>query len=360
MELAKFTTIINAFKQYEENKSPYWYTIEFETIDQPNRLQSWTGGVRSTGIDYFTSAMNNLQKMQNCLKIYITVYSGKTGKRQLMSETFQIRDPHQIPYYPQQIPPQINNESKKNESTQQNQPQSQSNAFSGIDLLGAIFGQPGLNGADVLPNLLNVRDKMIVSEFERKDLEKTIAQLQLSEKLLQERVNILEKEKEETEAENDDLYEQTEILQSKIKELEKYIPENSPIGLSITALGSSIMTNFVKKIVSNNPEGIARMLGTDSATLSGLFETKPLSQAQPEPVREVKSVVVELSDEDLSPERKEELNVINAITEFLKGLDRDNLSAVQQIFFIWAKNIDTISQMYQWATGGRIGSDNQD
>lgn len=355
MELAKFTTIINAFKQYEEAKSPYWYSIDFETVEQPNVLQSWTGGNRSTGIDYFTNALNNLQKMQNCLKIYIKVYSGKTGKKQLMSDTFQIREYNQPNYYPH-VPPQVQNNKKA--ETMQSSPQP--NVFNGIDLLGAIFGQPGLNGADVLPNLLNVRDKMIVSEFERKDLEKTIAQLQLSEKLLQERVNILEKEKEETEAENDDLYEQTEILQSKIKELEKYIPENSPIGLSITALGSSIMTNFVKKIVSNNPEGIARMLGTDSATLNGLFETKPLSQAQPEPVKEVKSVVVELSDEDLSPERKEELNVINAMTEFLKGLDRDNLSAVQQIFFIWAKNIDTISQMYQWATGGRTGIDNQD
>lgn len=354
MELAKFTTIINGFKQYEEAKSPYWYTIEFETVDQPNMLQSWTGGNRQTGIDYFTNALNNLQKMQNCFKIYIKVYSGKTGKRQLMSDTFQIREYNQPNFYPH-VPPQVQNNKKTETAQQPIQPQP--NAFNGFDLLGAIFGQPGLSGADVLPNLLNVRDKMLVNEFERKDLEKTLAQLQLSEKMLQERVATLEREKEEVETEYDDLYEQNETLQSKIKELEKYIPENSPIGLSITALGSSIMTNFVKKIVSNNPEGVARILGTDKETLSGLFDSKPLSQAQPEPVREVKTVTVELSDEDLSPERKEELNVINAIADFLKGLDRDNLSVVQQIFFIWAKNIDTISQMYQWASGSSGNGD---
>jgi predicted nuclease with TOPRIM domain len=93
--------------------------------------------------------------------------------------------------------------------------------------------------------------------------------LKLKNKVLEEKLESTARQVEELEAENESLNGTIDELEERNRELERYIPENSTLGISLSALGSSILNGFVKKVVSNNRDGVAKILGNRCADLMG-------------------------------------------------------------------------------------------
>jgi hypothetical protein len=156
-ELDKYNSIISSFQALENDKQPYWYVVEWESIEEPTVLKNFTGGKRVTGLDKFKKAVETLQHITNCAKIHVNVYSGQTGKKRLWGEVLKVRDYSNPGYIPP--PPLIS--ARKAEPIQQQQAQAapQPQPFNGLELLGAILGQPGLSGAVNYPRVCSRSDE---------------------------------------------------------------------------------------------------------------------------------------------------------------------------------------------------------
>lgn len=353
MELNKYNHIINTFKQYEEQGSPYWYTVEWESVDEPTILKNFSGAQRATGVDGFVRLINSLNELPNCAKIHVTVYSGRTGKKLLLSEVMVVRT--YIAPYPMQPPPQPQPAPKQLQQQPQPQPQQQ---MAGLDLLGVLFGTPsgGLGATDVIQGALAIRDERLTAQFERKDLERDIAQLKLDKELLQSRLNEAEKRNTTLDTENGTLADKLDEYEQTINDLKKYVPENSVLGVSLSALGSSILSGFVKKVVSRNPQGVANLLGTDVASLGSLFGVDAPEADEHTPTATGVAASVEMDDQTTDPARQQELQLIGIIANWLKTLDRGNLARVRSVVAMWQSDIATLPLMLSWAQGGQQGT----
>lgn len=340
MELQKYNSIVSTFRQYEEAKSPYWYTIEWEAIDQQG-WKNWTGAKRVTGIETFINAVDSLQQLPNCANIRVVAYSGQTGKKELFSEIIEIngKKTNIYSYF-------LSSQETRKNSVSSNHSEQQK-GFGATDLLGAILGQPGLSGTDAIHGLLSIRDERIVNQFERKELEQKLLEAQLREKNLEEKIKNLEKKNATIENENEELSDTLDELERKIAELEKLKPQNSLLGVSLTGIASTVAENIIKKIVLSNPDAVANILGTDKKMLHGLFE----QQVEQNNNQHNDNSEIEIEEVELSTERKQELEVIDKITEYLKTLDRKQLGYVQNIVYLWLQDVDTIQLMYEWASG---------
>lgn len=348
MELKSYNTTIATFSEWDKEGKPYFFEVGWESLDEPGKVKSWTGGTRETGVAKFSEAVEKISKFPNCLKIHIVAYSGRTGKKEQLKETIKVNDsyasypvfasvperaPEPLPQQPAAAPPPQGN----------------------IDFISAILGFDlnGLSGTDKINGLLSFRDKQLETRYEIMDRERERMKLELDVRQLQDKVKDTEEELEETIEENESLRGQVEELTAENQRLQKYIPENSALGVSLTALGSSVLNGFVKKVaLGKNADKFASLLGTDVATLKGVFapeeDTSNPSQAQVA----VSPVAVEVvEEEDLTPQRREELAVITHITQWMRSLDRQTLGKVQTLCTMWDKDIETLTQIYGWATG---------
>lgn len=349
MELKKYNYITETMMSWDADAKPYWYEISWESIEEPGLLKSWTGKSRVTGQTKFRDAIEKLSTFPNCARIHLVVYSGQTGKKTLMVETIPVND-RSNGYYP--VYPQP--EQKKQENNHPApppppvQPQAQNTQ---MDLIGAVLGAPGLSGVDALHGLLQFRDERLETRYKILELEKEIAQLRLEKSRLEDNVSDRDEQIQELESDIEEMEGQLSILGAENERLQKYVPENSKIGISLTQLGSAVLTNFAKKVVTNQPDKVARILGTDSQTLLGLFDQAP---TEPQQIRETQSVNIEaVEEEEISDERKQQLQVIDGITGFLKSLDHNNLAYAQRIVNLWYKDIESIKWMFEYFSGNK-------
>lgn len=355
MELKKYNYITTTMASWDAEATPYWYEINWESIEEPGFLKSWTGKSRVTGQTKFRDAIEKLSSFPNCARIHLVVYSGQTGKKILMNETIPVNgNATGFPY-----PVYQKQEQRKQEPPQTSpQPQAPPQQTSQMDLIGAVLGAPGLSGTDVLHGLLQFRDERLETRYKILEFEKEIAQLRLEKSRLEDNVSGKEQLIQQLETDIEELEDQVATLEAENAKLQKYVPENSTLGLSLTHLGGAVLTNFAKKIVTSQPDKVARLLGTDSQTLLGLFEEAPVA---PMEAKETPSIQFEaVEDANVSDERKQQLAVIESITEFLKSLDHNNLAYVQRIVTLWYQDVDSIKWMHNYFTGNKKQEDKSD
>ncbi len=344
MELKTYNTIIATLTEWDKEGKPYFYEISWESMDEPGKQRSWTGGSRETGVSKFTESVEKISKFTNCHKIHVVAYSGKTGKKEQMRETIKVNESYSSAYPVEQSAPAL---APAASAPAPPQPAAQP----GIDFISAILGFDlgGLQGTDKINGLLAFRDKQLENRFEMIDKERERMSLTLDKKNIEERLEEANERLEGLEEENDALQEELERVNAENQKLQKYIPENSAIGVSLSALGTSVLTGFAKRIALNNPAGIAKLLGTDIETLKGIFDSEPQTQVIAQEVAPVSVEVV--AEEQVSTVRKQELAVVSQISDWLKTLDREKLGMVQTLCGIWLRDIETLPQIHDWATG---------
>lgn len=349
MELSKINTIEKTLRNYEAENAPYHYSIEYVSLDS-NTLHSWTGSRRVTGADKFKETIEKLVELPSCKSIHIKVYSGRTGNKVILSDDIAVRGKDFYVATPQVQP---EHKREKPESAQAQTTNNNTAQAGGMELIATVLGigsVGGLNGTEMLGSLLSFRDQQLDTKYRMMELQKEIAQLTLEKKNLTEQLNFNTSTVEQLEAENDALQSKIEDLEEEVERLQKYVPENSPLGISLTALLGSVGERVIKNIVSKNPEKVASFLGTDGATLMGLFEA-PNNQAAH------KNTIVNHADVEIVPaeavseQRKHELNAIEGMTEWLKTLPLGELSMIQQLFVMFTQDLSLIELVYNWANG---------
>lgn len=349
MELSKIRTIEKTLQNYDAEKSPYSYTIEYVSMDS-NTMHSWTGSKRISGADKFNESVDKLVELPSCKSIHIKVYTGKTGNKVILSEDILIRGKELYPM--QTIMPEVKSKEKETIlQTPQSQPQPQNNS---LEFISAILGVGGLNGVEnptqMLGSLLTFRDQQLDNKYAFMQMQKDIAQLQLEKKNLEEKLSQSEAELEGAENENGELQDKIDELEAEIVRLQKYIPENSALGLSLTALLGSVGQRVINNYVTKNPAGVAKLLGTDSQTLLGIFNNN--NDANQQAVVNSPDVEIE-TVEELSTQRKQELQAIENMATWLKSVSLDDLTMIQQLFILFSQDNELIQLVYGWASGNK-------
>lgn len=353
MELKTYNTIVATLSEWDKDQKPYFFEIGWEGIDEPGRIKSWTAGTRETGVSKFSEAVEKISKFPNCHKIHFTAYSGKTGKKEQLREVIKVSE--SFSSYP--VFQERHDRTKEQQPTPDVPPQPQTNPSGGMDLVSSILGFDlnGLNGFDKVNGLLAFRDKQLETRFTMMDKERELATLVMEKKSLEEKLQDANEELEDVLEENEALKQRLDALGLENERLQKYVPENTALGVSLTAIGTAALNGLVKRIALGSPDKVAKLLGTDVETLKGVFAPELDSQPTVKPSAATPSPVsVEVVEsENLTPERKQEVEVINHIADWMKTLDRRSLAMVQDMCNMWFNDIETLTQIHTWATGGK-------
>jgi len=344
MELNVLKSIEDKLDSWEtDGEQPIYFTVAYDTHDNPRDFNVYNLNARKTGAKALRDIISKVEQIVNSRCIKITYYRTGRSRDVLGSDIFPLKN-----YKMESISIIDKPEVTKQPAVSQPNP----SPIQGMDFIGAILGMnSSLNGADALNGILEFRDKQIMAKFESQDKDKTIAQLQLENKLLAEKLQESERKYNELDEENESLLGDLDELVATNATLQKYIPENSRLGVSMVQVGSSILNGVLKGVIHRNPEVVAKLFGTDAQTLKGMFDGTP--QATPQPVIESPAVSVSLAEDDtnLSPERKKEIQGIQEVDDWLKSLDSKTLGMVFGLIYLWNKDIKTLTLHYNWATG---------
>lgn len=359
MELNKYERLVENFKDWDSREHKYGFTISIETLQEPGQKKIITIE-KNTGADVFRENMQRVFENPDVASVEVNIYSGISPRAKLQNtETVRVRQNQHFPIVNYNMPQpkeRIVTEKQEPEQSQQQAPP-QNSGLNGFDMLMGVLGIEvpqdglgGINAGQTLKSMLNFRDGILTDRLSMTEKIKEIAELKL-------KMDELIKQNEALTTENNELYDDYEKLENELKELEeenerlqKYKPENSLLGISLTQLGSAMLERAAVNFVRNKPKLVSGLLGVDSDTLLDMLsdEEQPTTSVQH---AETQDVEISGIDDNLTPERKQELAVIKRLTEWLKQLSRHNLALIEALTTMYAQDNELIELHYNWARG---------
>lgn len=362
MELNKYERLVENFKDWDSREHKYGFTISIETLQEPGQKKIITIE-KNTGADVFRENMQRVFENPDVASVEVNIYSGISPRAKLQNtETVRVRQNQHFPIVNYNMPQpkeRIVTEKQEPEQSQQQAPP-QNSGLNGFDMLMGVLGIEvpqdglgGINAGQTLKSMLNFRDGILTDRLSMTEKIKEIAELKL-------KMDELIKQNEALTTENNELYDDYEKLENELKELEeenerlqKYKPENSLLGVSLTQLGSAILEKTLINTVKNRPGLASGLLGVDSATLLSMLEEQPkVTQTTDVPEVEISGI-----NSNLTPEREQELAIIEKLTAWLKQLSRHNLALIEALTLMYQQDNNLIELHYNWANGSRNEDD---
>ena len=358
MELNKYERLVETFRDWDSQEQRYGFELTFEPYKSGHKKIATVQKI--AGADVFSDKMQRLFENTEVAVVEINIYSGTSSRAKLLNtETIRVRQNSNAPivtYSPPQPKERKVTERAEPQQTQQQAPP-QNSGLNGFDVLMGVLGievsQDGLgsvNAGETLKSMLNFRDGILTQRLSIAEKDKEIADLKLKIEEILKQNKLLTSENEKLFKNYEKLEGEIQVLEDENIDLQKYKPENSLLGISLTQLGSAILEKTAINMVKNRPNFVSGLFGIDSATLLGLLsdEEQPAPSAQT-----VETPDVEISgiNDNLTSERKQELAVIEQITKWLKQLSRRNLAYIEALTAMYMQDNELIEMHYNWANG---------
>lgn len=318
MELNKIDEIANRLRQYEIDNKPRYFNLKYinQSFKEPQLIAE-----RISGEKEFRNRVNEAINVYSAEKIIVEEFNQKSKNvhEPVNIIEIQIKDGVTITYPPafRNKPPESGDENEK--------PQ----RYDPFEKFGGFDGFKQELRSEV------AKEYQLIREQEEKH------------KVLEENAR-LRKENGELNEDNTKLFELNQELGDKVRELQKYVPENLKIGdMSLTkVLGSILGTateTMVKSIVVRKPEKVKELLGeTAFEQLSGLWtsddEEDPDEDQGQQPVQELQSVPPNPGQEE------NHLRVANAIHELNTRIPSPLLAKIQLIYYHFLNEDETINE----------------